>query len=211
MKKLIVYLFTAFCFILLINSVSGLTISEKTAGTRELNDPTIGNRNAPITMTWYVDYQGPFDARFYLNTFPLIEKEYIKTGKVKIIVKDFPLSFHINSKQASRAANCANEQGVYKEYITKIFESREKWIDSRNVDSEFESLYKEVTQRNLDTFKRCLKSSKYNSEIDSDIGEGNKQGVSGVPTFFLTRGDKTVQIIGAQPFVKFEEEIESLS
>ncbi len=202
-------------FILLISSVNGLTISNKAAGTRELNDPVIGGKSAPVTITWFTDYQGPFDARFYLETFPLINEKYIKTGKVKIIVKDFPLTvIHKNSKKAAVASNCANEQGYYEEFLTEIFEERDDWIRSRdfvNLNHGLRKVYKEVSQKEgYDQFNRCLISSKYNSEIDSDIEEGNDLDVTGVPTFFLSNGDKTTKIVGAQPFTAFEREIENL-
>src|SRR3989344_4465459 len=79
-----------------------------------LDDDSIrGDKDAPVTIVEWSDFECPFCARFFEQTLPSIEEEYIKTGKVKLIYRDFPLSFHTNAQKAAEAAECAGEQGKY--------------------------------------------------------------------------------------------------
>ena len=92
------------------------------------NDPIIGNPNAPITIIEFSDFQCPFCAKFHLETLPLIMNEYIKDGQVKLVFRDFPIqSIHPNALPASVAAECANEQGKFKEMHDILFEKQKDW------------------------------------------------------------------------------------
>ncbi|MEK0346606.1 MAG: thioredoxin domain-containing protein, partial [Nitrosopumilus sp.] len=92
------------------------------------NDPIIGNPDAPITIIEFSDFQCPFCARFYTQTLPLIHEEYIEQGKVKLVFRDFPIqSIHPNALPASVAAECANEQGKFKEMHDTLFENQNEW------------------------------------------------------------------------------------
>src|SRR3989344_6219200 len=83
------------------------------------DDPVKGDPNAPITIVEFSDFQCPFCERFFTETLPLIEKNYIKTGKVRLVYRDFPLGFHENAEKAAEAAECADEQGKFWEYHDK--------------------------------------------------------------------------------------------
>lgn len=85
------------------------------------DDPILGSANAPVTMIEFSDYQCPFCHSFWKQTLPQIKKDYIDTGKVKFVYRDFPLNIHPMAEPAARAANCAGEQGKYWEYHDKIF------------------------------------------------------------------------------------------
>src|SRR3989344_1487036 len=92
------------------------------------NDPTKGDKNAPIVMLEFSDFQCPFCAKFWAETLPQIEKNYVDTGKVYFVYKDFPLSeIHPFAQQAAEAALCAGEQGKFWEYHDKLFENQVQW------------------------------------------------------------------------------------
>ena len=63
----------------------------------------LGDKNAPITIVEYTDYQCPFCQRFHLSAYPEIKKNYIDTGKVRFFSKDLPLDFHPNALRAAQA------------------------------------------------------------------------------------------------------------
>ena len=89
------------------------------------DDPVLGNKNAPVTIIEFSDYECPFCKRHFDETFPQLVKTYVDTGKVKIVFRDLPLSFHdpMATKEAV-AANCAREQGgdsKYFQYHHEIF------------------------------------------------------------------------------------------
>ena len=92
------------------------------------NDPVIGNSDAPITIIEFSDFQCPFCARFHTQTLPLLLEEYIEQGKVKLVFRDFPIqSIHPNALPASVAAECANEQGKFREMHDMLFEKQNEW------------------------------------------------------------------------------------
>ena len=85
------------------------------------DDPVKGDLNAPVTLIEFSDFQCPFCGRFFNGAFTEIERDYIKTGKVRYVFRDFPLEFNKQAPKASEAADCAGEQGKYWEMHDKLF------------------------------------------------------------------------------------------
>ena len=168
------------------------------------NDAVRGDKNAPITIIEFSDYQCPFCGRFFQQTLPQIEDNYIKTGKVKIIYRDFPLSFHPEAQKGAEAAECAGEQGKYWEMHDKIFANQ----DAMSIAS-YKSWASEL-KLDANKFNSCLDSGKYASEVQKDFDDGSKAGVSGTPTFFIGNDkDGYVTLVGAQPYQAFQQAIEA--
>lgn len=171
--------------------------------------PFLGNKDAPVTMVAFSDYQCPFCARFSNETLPLLKKEYVETGKLKYVFREFPLDFHQYAQKAAVAANCAGEQGKYWEMHDKIFRSQSAM--------QIEDLKGYAKQINLDqdAFSACLNGGKYDKKIKKDMDDGTKAGVTGTPTFFLGITGKNKEIrgrrlVGAQPFDIFKQQIDEL-
>lgn len=165
-----------------------------------IDDDTVkGDKNAPVTIIEFSDFECPFCARFYENTLPQIIKEYVETGKVKFVYRDFPLSFHRNAQKAAEAAECAGEQGRYYEMHDKLFEE--------GVSGGVDSFKQYATDLSLDTakFNDCLDSGKMEAEVQKDFSDGQKAGVSGTPAFFIDG----IPLSGAQPFEAFKQVIEA--
>jgi protein-disulfide isomerase len=164
------------------------------------DDPVKGDQNAPVTIVEFSDFQCPFCGRFWSQTLPQIKEDYIDTGKVKFVYRDFPLSFHQYAQKASEAAECADEQGKFWEYHDKLFENQQ-FLDT-------ESLKQYAADLGLDTekFNSCIDTGKYSSEVRKDFQDGQTNGVSGTPTFFIN-GQK---LVGAQPYSAFQQIIDSL-
>ena len=75
------------------------------------DDEIKGDRNAPVTIVEFTDYECPFCGRYFTQTYPQINEKYVETGIVKMVVRDFPLGFHPLAQKAGEAAECAGEQG----------------------------------------------------------------------------------------------------
>lgn len=87
--------------------------------------PIKGSGDSPITMIEYSDFECPFCGRFYSQTLPTIQSEYIDTGKVKLVYKHFPLrSIHANAQKAAEASICAAEQDKFWDYHDKLFSAQ---------------------------------------------------------------------------------------
>lgn len=163
------------------------------------DDPILGDKNAPVTIIEFSDYQCPFCGRFFSQTLPQIKEKYINTGKARLVYRDFPLdSIHQEATPAAIAANCAGEQGKYFEFHDKIFENQAA-LGTEN--------YKKwAAELELDTkkFNECVDTQKYASEVRKDFSDGAAVGVQGTPAFFI---DGRL-ISGAQPYPVFEQAIE---
>ena len=176
------------------------------------DDPIIGDPNAPITIVEFSDFQCPFCARFHVQTLPAIIEEYIEQGKVKLVFRDFPIqSIHPNALPASVAAECANEQGKFKEMHDVLFEKQNEWnrIETVQALSLF-SQYSADIGMGQEEFDSCLTSGKYIEEIQNDLNDGRDYGISGTPGFFIGN-DKIgyVELKGAQPFESFKKIIDA--
>ena len=168
----------------------------------EVGDSYIkGSKNANVTIVEFSDYQCPFCSKFFLETLSQLDKEYIKTGKVNLVFKDFPLDFHEKAQKAAEAARCVGEQindiGYYKMH-DKLFsnqdnlsiENYKKWARGLDVDGK--------------KFDTCLDSGKFEASVKEDLAYGQKLGVSGTPAFFIN--GKLIE--GAQPYSVFKQIID---
>lgn len=163
------------------------------------DDAIEGNINAEVTIIEFSDYECPYCEKFYSQTLGQIRTNYVETGKVKIIFRDFPLSFHKNAQKAAEAAECAGEQGKYYEMHDMLF----GYGVVGGVES-FKQYAKEIGL-NEENFNTCLDSGKMKSEVQKDMSDGQKAGIAGTPAFFIN-GEL---ITGAQPFSVFEQAIEA--
>lgn len=163
------------------------------------DDSIKGDPNAPITIIEFSDYECPFCQRFYLTTYQQIVENYIDTGKVNLVYRDFPLSFHQNAQKAAEAAECAGEQGKYYEMHDLLFE---KGVEG-GIDS-FKNYASEIGLNQAE-FDECLDSGKMESEVKKDFADGQALGISGTPSFIINGKI----LVGAQPYSVFEKEIEA--
>ncbi len=171
--------------------------------------PAKGDPNATLILLEFSDYQCPFCGRFSRTTLSEIEQTYIKTGKLKYVLRDFPLPMHAQAAKAAEAANCAGEQGKYWEMHDALFEHQQALgLDQLTV-------YAKSLKLDGAVFDACLASGKFKEKVLRDFADGQRAGVSGTPSFFLgvTTDGKTIKgkaITGAKPFGFFKEIIESI-
>ena len=176
------------------------------------DDPIKGNPDAEITIVEFSDFQCPFCARFHSTTLPKLEKNYLSTGKVNFVYRDFPIqSIHPNAFPASLASECADDQGQFWEYHDKLFEKQREW-EGLGVQAGITTFkqYALDLGLNIEEFNSCLDSEKYTQEVNNDLQDGRDYGVTGTPGFFV--GNEKIgftKIIGAQPFSSFQAVLDS--
>src|SRR5580700_11123466 len=93
-----------------------------------------GSPSAPITLEVYTDYQCPHCREFYLDVLPSLTKEFIATGKVRLIHRDFRLPQFPYSKTAAKYANAAGQVGKYDVVAHQLFLHQPEWAASGDVD-----------------------------------------------------------------------------
>lgn len=170
----------------------------------------LGAPNAPFAIVEFMDYQCPFCVRHASKVLPQIKKELIDTGKVKYVIRDFPLSSHSQAKGAAIAVTCAGEQGKY-------WQMHEQFVaNSRKLNDDYYGQAANDLGLDVKVFKNCLVKPEHEIRINESLAYGEEVGVTGTPKFFVGRvkgasiGD--VQVIsGAQPFGVFSRAVEKLS
>jgi protein-disulfide isomerase len=163
------------------------------------DDPTRGPEDAPVTIVTFSDYQCPYCQRAETTVNRVLEKY---GEKVRLVFRDFPLSFHQQAQKAHEAAGCADEQGKFWAMHEKLFEN----TSALQVDD----LIRYAGEVGLDQeqFRQCLESGQRAAEVAADMQAGQRAGVSGTPAFFVNGR----MISGAVPYEDFvaviDEELE---
>jgi len=140
------------------------------------DDPSHGPATAPVTIVEFTDFQCPACAAMH----PVLEEVLKSYGdKVRFVVRDFPLDRHENARKAAEAANAANAQGKFFEYIALLFK-RQQALD-------IPSLKKYASELGLDRarFDSALDRGTYAAEVQADIEAGEMYGVNVTPTIFI--------------------------
>jgi protein-disulfide isomerase len=168
----------------------------------------MGRPDAPLTMVEFTDLQCPFCRQFAITSFEEIKKNWIDTGKLRYISRDFPLDFHAQAMPAARAARCAGEQG-------KFWELRMQLMKNANLLTT-DYIAKTAAELKLEpkAFAACIATTKYDAEIQAEMQEGAKLGVNGTPTFIMGRTTATAvegpMMVGALPYVQFDAKLKAL-
>ncbi|MBU0461298.1 MAG: DsbA family protein [Nanoarchaeota archaeon] len=163
------------------------------------DDAVLGDESAPVTIVEFSDYQCPLCGSFAISTFKQIKQEYIDTGKVKFVFRDYPLPYHSFAQKAAEASECAHEQGKFWEYNEKLFANQNSLANDKFTTFAAE-LGLDVMQ-----FTDCLNSGKYYEETQNDFADGTALRIQGTPTFFING----IPVSGAMPFNSFKKIIDS--
>jgi len=186
----------------LTSSLTGNSISEGNEKVRvsEDDDAFLGNKNAEVTIIEFSDYECPFCLKFYTETLPLLKKDYIDTGKVKLVYRDFPLDIHPNAQKSAEAAECVRAvAGSSNEAYFKMHDIIFK--NQQQLSNEALKKWAKDLGYNIDS---CLDSGKMEQEVLKDLQDGLSYGVSGTPGFFIN--GKVLE--GAQPYSVFKQIID---
>lgn len=173
-------------------------------------EPFIGNVNAPVTMAYWYDYQCPFCQKAEQETMPQIIKNYVDTGKVKIVFKDYQFL----SEDSQRLGRVS--RAVWEAVPSKFYQWHKAVYDNQGIentgwatDAKILSITTEVLGA-ADAQKVMALASKnadiYQKEMDDDKAEGAAMGITGTPGTII--GKQLVS--GAQPYAAFQSAIEKV-
>lgn len=174
------------------------------------DDHIRGDKEAEISLIEYSDFECPFCRLFHATSKQILDTY---NGKVNLVYRHFPLSFHQNAQKEAEASECANELGgnvKFWEYTDMIFER----TTSNGTGFAFDALVPLAREIGLDEkkFKECLDSGKYANHVQQDFAEGSALGITGTPGNILLnhRTQETVFISGAQPYNVFQTAINAM-
>jgi len=178
--------------------------TEITIGTFvENGSPVLGNPNASITLVEFGDYQCHYCHVFFESIEGKIMKNYIETGKVKMIFKDYNI-IGKDSVKASQGAHCANDQGLFWEYHDILYSNwtgeNNGWASGANLANYAQDIGLEMNQ-----WTDCMSQQKHSKTILDSNEDAKKLQLTGTPAFFVISSDGQVsKLFGAQPFEVFE-------
>lgn len=122
---------------------------------------------------------------------PVLKEDYIDTGKVKYVVRDFPLSIHEHANMAAQATHCAADQGAADQGAADqgdglFWEMRQAIFEHHDSVSK-ENLLTWAEEIGIDPgqMRECLESEKYATRVYRDVLDGNRAGVESTPSFFF--------------------------
>ena len=170
--------------------------------------PFLGSVDAPLTLIEFGDYQCSFCKRHSDQTNHLIIKNYVETGKVKIMFKDL-IVVGDDSVSAAHAAHCAKDQEMFWAYHFTLYNNWNGegtgWITNDNLNRFADDL-----ELDMNEFSECMSDNRWNDLILASQKDGQSLGVGGTPAFFLIGPtDHVSKIDGAQPYSVFVEVFEA--
>ncbi len=169
----------------------------------------LGDPNANITIVEFGDYQCTFCFKFHQDTMKKIDANYISSGKVNFVYKDFPLN-GVASKIAAEASYCAQKQDRFWQYHDIVFDNwggeNTGWVTG-NALVEF-AKYSEL---DIEEFNTCMNNSEFKEKVLQNEQFAREINIDATPSFLIFSENEVYRIIGAQPFERFEQVFEKLS
>mgnify|MGYP003756548487 CR=1 FL=1 len=137
-----------------------------------------GNTDAPVSLVAFIDYECPYCKDLYSNI-KANSKEYIETGKVKVVFRNLPLRMHKNARELAGIVECAGQQGKFWEMTDLLLTSKEKYDSTKLITF--------ASQLGLDALQlqECLNNEQTLTSIKSDVLQARSRGISGTPAFFI--------------------------
>jgi protein-disulfide isomerase len=182
--------------------------NDPVARVRSVGTAVLGRADAPVTLVEFSDYECSFCQQYHADSFESIKRDFIDTGKVRYVVRDFPLPRHKFAMGAARAVRCAGEQGKFWEMRSAVFRS----TDALNADAiaEIGGTIK-VAEGPL---RACMATDRHDAGIRKDMEDAAAAGVTATPAFVLglSAGDgvKGERFLGALPYADFAARINAL-
>jgi len=170
--------------------------------------PILGDPNAPITLVEFGDYQCHYCNVFFQSIEKDILKNYVDTGKVKIIFKDYNIIGE-DSVIASQGAHCANDQGLFWEYHDILYSN---WTGENNgwASSENLAIFAQQIDLNMNKWSECMKKGSHSQIILKSNDDARTLELTGTPAFFIINSEgKVSKLFGAQPFEVFKKIFDS--
>jgi len=180
-------------------------IPEDAVFVEDAERPALGAVDAPAVMVIYTDYQCPYCRKFFEERLPSLRERYVKTGDLRVVVRDTPLARHRFARPAAAAAACADRQGAYWEMHEALY-ARQTQLAEVDLSRLAESL-------GLDrgVFDACMTDEATAVRIDEDMQSARDAKISGTPAFLIGMPqDGRVYgrvIVGYQPLSVYETEI----
>jgi protein-disulfide isomerase len=168
-------------------------------------DATRGSAEAEIVLVEFVDFQSVENRKHFLETWPDLEKEYVESGKVRLVVKHFPAADQPTGFKAAEAAECAGQQEAFWAMHDLLFQKQEEWSQADDATATFEEYAGEL-DLDADAFAACLEEGQTRDKVEQDFAITQENQFPSAPQFFIIMGQRA----GNVPVDQLQEVIEQL-
>ena len=174
--------------------------------------PSKGRAEAKLVLVEFSDFECPFCGRYSRETFDVISKEFVDTGKLRYVFRHFPIEkLHPHAMRASEGAECARAQGKFWEYHNSLFASQQALNDPDL------TRYAQALNLDMPAFQQCMAAQAVApTKVRQDLSEGARAGITGTPTFFIGTVTKEGKLkvlrrmVGAHPIASFRTTLETV-
>jgi protein-disulfide isomerase len=166
-----------------------------------------GSKNAPVVMEEFSDYQCPACKTLYTTTNRLLMDNYVTTGKVYLIHRDFPLAQHAYSRIAARYARAAAQLGKIEPVEQALFQNQDKWEQTGDVDGTVAAV---LSASEMNKVRALVKGGTLEPLIDKDFALGQMYRVSQTPTTVFHCKGQTYPFAGSMSYETMKQFLEQL-
>lgn len=162
-------------------------------------------KGSDSASTWLIvvsDFQCPYCRLWHREVGPRIERDYVRTGKIRIAYLNMPISTHRNAWPAHELAMCAAEQDRFWPVADALFETQDDWKRRTDARAYFDSLAGALAAPHgidLARLRACIDDGDLRALIKADHDRSTRLGIGSTPSFFI--GDRVM--VGAQPYEAF--------
>ncbi|HET7601577.1 MAG TPA: thioredoxin domain-containing protein [Gemmatimonadales bacterium] len=175
-----------------------------TGGSRDAR--MLGRRDAPVTIYEMSDFQCPFCRRHALETFPILKREYIETGKVRYVFINFPITeIHPNALPAAELGLCAARQHKFWPLHDLLFSAQQSWAPLTDPEAVLLGLADSVGMNRKATLA-CLADTTVAAAVEAEAVASVRTGANATPSFYIEGG----LLVGAQPMEVFRPILDSI-
>ncbi len=152
---------------------------------------SLGSKSAPITIEVFSDFQCPACKRTFEETLRPVIDNYVTTGKVYLVHRDFPLAVHAHSREAARWANAAAQIGKFEKVEAALYARQTTWAADGNIEAVVASV---LTPTEMKKVRQLVQSGHLDAAINRDVALGQSRHVNQTPALFVTKGGETVAL-----------------
>jgi protein-disulfide isomerase len=185
-------------FVLLLGSALAVRASQSSAPATDV-DPheAFGSKNAPIVMEVFSDFQCPACKTLFMTTNRQVMDNYVSTGKVYLIHRDFPLPMHAHSQVAAQYSRAAAQIGKFEPVEQALFENQEKWEQTGDVDGTVAGV---LSSAEMSKVRALVKNGSLNAQIQKDVALGKLYNVNQTPTTVFHAKGQTFPYAGVMSY-----------
>ena len=183
-------------FVLLLGSALGMRASQSAVPDIDPHE-AFGSKNAPIVMEVFSDFQCPACKTLFMTTNRQVMDNYVSTGKVYLIHRDFPLPMHAHSQVAAQYSRAAAQIGKFEPVEQTLFDNQEKWEQTGDVDGTVAAV---LSSAEMTKVRSLVKSGAMNAAIQKDVAQGKFYNVNQTPTTVFHAKGQTFPYAGVMSY-----------